>query len=609
MLFKKCMLVATCLISAVAHAAEQRALLIGISNYEADLVPLAGSRNDVQQIGELLISRFGFDPANIRTIVDENATRDKIFAAIRILSENADEDDIVFIHYSGHGSQAPDTNGDEEDGYDETILPYDSRTEGIADITDDELNELIGGFRAKSVIVVLDSCHSGTATRGGPGRVVQRWVAPDTRKHLYQSVATRQVLTLPISENHILFAAAQDSESELDGPFGPDNIRLGLFTAAMLGVLRDAQPTISPKELITGVHAQVERLKASAAGMPIPEPNLEAPLEKQDQPMFVSGKNPVSVTPPPPAVTALVDDPPRNRQLKSVFATMDGAPQPLLARRIAKAVDQSVRVARTIESADAVIDVVGTETFDVYGPAGVVKVASGLTGNVVDPAKSGVRGLNFLADVVKKAPALASFLNLDSSSSTTHIQLIAAGVPVTRSQQRSSSRAVKVSVNTRNHDLKFYQEGEARSRRNSLQIEVSSNEECFLTVASVDSFGDLYLLLPNSGQELTGFLPNGRIPANEPVLIPDSLASENNAGFHFDYSPPGGVDKVVAVCMKKLSDAEDLRGKLNKLQSGGPLTEPLLDVRSRGATGILPSQDNGGSGWAASVLTLTVGVD
>ena len=177
-------------------AGTQRALLIGVSNYEANLPPLAGSRNDVMLIRELLVHKFGFDRANIEVLIDEQATRDKIFAAVGALSERAAPEDIVLIHFSGHGSQAPDTNGDEPDGFDETILPHDSRTPGIADITDDELNALLSRFESGSVVVILDSCHSGTGTRSGPTLVTQRWVAPDTRKELYESVTTRQVLAI-----------------------------------------------------------------------------------------------------------------------------------------------------------------------------------------------------------------------------------------------------------------------------------------------------------------------------------------------------------------------------------------------------------------------------
>jgi len=624
------------LVSTVSYAGTQRALLIGISNYQANLTPLAGSRNDVTLIRELLMHQYGFDASNIQIMLDEQATRAQIFAAIRALSEQAAADDIVFIHYSGHGSQAPDTDGDEQDGQDETILPYDSRTPGIADITDDELNTMISWFRSESVIVVLDSCHSGTGTRGGPSQVTQRWVEPDTRRKLYERVATRQVITLPISENHVFFAAAQDFESELDGPFGPNNMRLGLFTAAMVGVLANSPPTVTPRQAIAGVNARVEALKASAAGMPIPEPNMEAPLEKQDRPMFVFENAVRPETPAESPVQFTAGDQPKFGSTSSIFATMNGAPQPALAQRIAGAIGGLVRVAARMTEADAVVDVLGQDTFDIYGPAGVVRVASGLSRQhaiAMGTASSSSADFRFLKKVLLNAPTLADLVSLDNPQSDLQIRLRAAGVPDVQSRS-SSTRTVKVSVNTRNHQLDYYRSGMPRTRANSLQLEAISNQDCYLTIASMNSKGDVHLLLPNSGQELSGFLSKGRISANNSVLIPDSLAEENVAGFHYDYSPPGGTDRIVGICFKDLPDAERVRAQITKLELGGTLDAALFKVGKRGATNVTPSlapseaapsqpsagtyssdqlrldqASGGGTGWAVAQLSLTVGTE
>ena len=593
------------LFAAVAsNAGTQRALLIGVSDYQSNLPMLPGSRNDVQLIRELLVQKYGFDRANIRTMIDEEATRAGIIAALRSLSETAAPDDIVFIHYSGHGSQAPDTNDDEEDGQDETILPYDSRMPGIADITDDELNALIGAIESESIVVILDSCHSGTGTRSGPSQVAQRWVTPDTRRELYETVATRQIVTLPISENHVFFAAAQDFESELDGPFGPDNMRLGLFTAAMVGVLAQSPSTVTPREAINGVNARVEALKASAAGMPIPEPNMEAPLEKQEQPMFVfadSSAQQFAAEPEAAAVQFTSGGQPGFEPVNAVFATMDGAAQPALAESIAELMGGDVGVAVSIDEADAVIDAVGQGIFDVYGPAGVVQVAAGMS-----HAEAAKIALN--------AQSLADLVSLDNSASDLKIRMGAAGVPDVRSRS-VSTRTVKVSVNTRNHELEYYQDGARRTRTNSLQLEVIANQDCYLTLVSLNSRGDVYLLLPNAGQELSGFLSQGRLSANESKLIPDSLADSNKAGFHYDYSPPGGTDRVIAICFKDLAHAETLRAQIAKLELGGTLDAGLFRIGTRGATNITPSlapnqpAPSPARPWATAKLSLTVGAE
>ena len=618
------------LISAVANAGTQRALLIGVSNYEANLPPLAGSKNDVMLIRELLVQKYGFDRANVQVLIDEQATRAQILSAVRALSERTVADDIVLIHFSGHGSQAPDMNGDEDDGFDETILPHDSRTPGIADITDDELNALLSGFEFGSVVVILDSCHSGTGTRSGPTLVTQRWVAPDTRKELYESIATRQVVTLPISENHVFFAAAQDFESELDGPFGPDNMRLGLFTAAMVGVLASSPPTVTPREAIAGVNARVEALKAIAAGMPIPEPNMEAPLDKQEMPMFVFSDDAPPTAPPAQLPSAPVQftsgDEPQFGFSRTLFATMNGAPQPGLARAIVASIGTNMGVAQSLNEADAVVDVAGQGIFDVYGPGGAVKVASGLSSG-----SAAADDFSFLGTAILNAPTLADLVSLHSPASGLQMRLRAAGVADVRSS-KGSTRTVKVSVNTGSHKLHYYAAGQPRSRSNSLQLEVASTEDCYLTIASLNSAGQVYMLLPNAGQDLSGFLGKGLIRANTNVLIPDSLADENRAGFHFDYAPPGGTDRIIGICLREMQDAEHLRAQISKLELGGTLDADLFGVGKRGLTGITPgnpvpaqaeasavpkamanpapqAQPTGNTNWAASILTLEVGVD
>lgn len=70
-------------------------------------------------------------------------------------------DSLVF-HYSGHGSRQRNYNGDEVDGYDETLCPLDFETQGM--IVDDEINTTIVRPLPRGVKLhaIIDSCHSGT---------------------------------------------------------------------------------------------------------------------------------------------------------------------------------------------------------------------------------------------------------------------------------------------------------------------------------------------------------------------------------------------------------------------------------------------------------------
>jgi hypothetical protein len=93
-------------------------------------------------------------------LITKKATRAALFAAMRSAAKTLAKDDFFFLTYSGHGGQVPDVNGDESDKKDETWCLYDGQ------LIDDELYAELGKFKAGVRILVLsDSCHSGTVTR------------------------------------------------------------------------------------------------------------------------------------------------------------------------------------------------------------------------------------------------------------------------------------------------------------------------------------------------------------------------------------------------------------------------------------------------------------
>ncbi|MBT8325288.1 MAG: caspase family protein, partial [Winogradskyella sp.] len=161
--------------------AEKHALIIAIGNYPARTGwPTISSLNDVPLIKNALEAQ-DFKSENILVITDKAATRKGIFNAFKQLMKKVKSGDIVVIHYSGHGQQIFDDNGDEVDGKDETIVPYDalvrytSNYKGENHIRDDELGKVISDFRNNlgargQLLLLLDSCHSGTASRGGKAR-------------------------------------------------------------------------------------------------------------------------------------------------------------------------------------------------------------------------------------------------------------------------------------------------------------------------------------------------------------------------------------------------------------------------------------------------------
>ena len=483
------------LLSFSANAAEgtKRALLIGVNKYQK-LPWLSGSRNDVSVMREILIRRYGFNESNIRTLLDEQATRSAILNAMQDLVARAGPSDIIFVHYSGHGSQVDDLNGDETDGLDETICPYDARTADVADITDDELGQILGRLSVASAVVVLDSCHSGTALRSGVSDIRPRSIPPDTRIELYRQdrLTTRGVVPAPGTEPYVLFSAAAANQQELDGPFGPNGQPLGLLTAAISRALESRQGELSPKQLFEALEQNVEKLKPIFAGHPLPEAQLEGQREIIEAPLFsptISGR---------PTPQIISSTPTRPRPDKKRFL-VQGDDRLLLKRSIPSAIDQDIEWVDSISEADAVIDCTSENDCDVYGPNGTIRVAKLTVPSTSPQGASGVSGMDGivsrLAEAAINADAVAELLSIDVTGGAINLRLNATGRAATGSAPQGT-RGIKLTAAVANHNIRFYESPERRTDLNSLQLSVLTDVPCYLTLVSVDSAGTVTQLLP-----------------------------------------------------------------------------------------------------------------
>lgn len=162
-----------------AQTPAKTALLIGVGHYpENSGWQRLHSANDVALLRNTL-EQQGFPASNIFTLQEGTATRQAILTAIREkLIAPAQPGGAAVFHFSGHGQQVQDDNGDEVDGYDEAIVPYDAQRDytpgkytGQNHLRDDELGILLSELRRKlgpqgHLLVLLDACHSGTGTRG-----------------------------------------------------------------------------------------------------------------------------------------------------------------------------------------------------------------------------------------------------------------------------------------------------------------------------------------------------------------------------------------------------------------------------------------------------------
>ncbi|RLV89843.1 Metacaspase-1 [Spathaspora sp. JA1] len=145
---------------------KKKALLVGI-NYIGTKQQLNGCINDCNNVKQYLLTQ-GFKQDDMVMLNDQNnsvraiPTRQNIIDAIQWLVKDAQANDSLVFHYSGHGGQTEDKNGDEIDGYDEVIYPLDFETAGYID--DDTLHQLLVNNLPKGarLTALFDSCHSGS---------------------------------------------------------------------------------------------------------------------------------------------------------------------------------------------------------------------------------------------------------------------------------------------------------------------------------------------------------------------------------------------------------------------------------------------------------------
>lgn len=163
-------LLAVALIASVPAQAENRALMIGIGVYANPNANLPGIDLDLNNMRQAL-TKMGYKPSQIRTVKDSQATLAGIRQAIKdwLINGVGPGDEAVF-YYTGHGSQVPDTNGDEADKADECLVPHDVQVDRANRtlknvLIDDEFGRYLAQIRADRLLVFVDACHSGSATK------------------------------------------------------------------------------------------------------------------------------------------------------------------------------------------------------------------------------------------------------------------------------------------------------------------------------------------------------------------------------------------------------------------------------------------------------------
>lgn len=203
----------------------KRAVCVGINNYPGIFNDLKGCVNDARDWSALL-QGLGF---GVSLILDSQATRMNVKAALQGLVSATGAGDIAVFTYSGHGTQVVESGGDEGDPYDEAISLYDGN------VVDDELRLILQGLHPQATLVVIsDSCFSGSVTRVAPDPAIPRFIPPAVPTGRRR--ARRPFLLPEGNMPEVLITGCSDSEFSYDAEFnGRPN---GAMTAMALQVIR-----------------------------------------------------------------------------------------------------------------------------------------------------------------------------------------------------------------------------------------------------------------------------------------------------------------------------------------------------------------------------------
>ncbi len=300
------------------NEAPKFALLVGVNEYKnypkGKVRNLNGTNNDVELMKNLLIDVYGFkyerDSPNspIKTLLNADASQQGIRDAFRKqIIENAkkyketskvDPKDgaTVVFYYSGHGAKLADDNGDESDGIDETIMPSDTNTsrDDNKDIRDDEfglwLNELKN--YTTNITLIFDSCHSGTVTRGGNNKSVERDLDLPKTSRGGDDAKVSDGMTANANYYVTISGSLPQQESQEDKFIDPDTkIEQwdGALTYALVHLLRQ-NPDITYREMIKAVSDKVTAMQKNQT------PQAEGDIDRK---MFgtsqTRGKTPVFI--------------------------------------------------------------------------------------------------------------------------------------------------------------------------------------------------------------------------------------------------------------------------------------------------------------------------
>ena len=284
------------------------AILVGINYYNTPN-QLNGCIDDIINMRNMFIDAYGYNPANIKILHDSTdpkviksdglPTGANILNSFYALAMQSGGMEEVWFHYSGHGAQIRDTNGDEKSGLDDVIVPVDFMTNGF--IVDDDIYRLVQLIKCRA-IMLFDSCHSGTVCD-------LPWQFECKPVNYLRTRVYNKNLANP---NVFMFSGCKDNQTSADTYNASTNTYVGAFSNAFMEELRASGHSIP---LIT-LHRNVcgNLAKNGYSQVPLFSASTPTPvyiLARNSTPVAVPVvKPPVSLNPPisvnPPARKSII---------------------------------------------------------------------------------------------------------------------------------------------------------------------------------------------------------------------------------------------------------------------------------------------------------------
>ena len=266
---------------------KKYALLFGLNYAHCSSGELRGCINDVRLMTQFLQDELGF---SVQAYTDDTARADTSKAGIlkhlkAAASQSVRDDlDVVWIHFSGHGTSMEDATGDEDDGQDECLVPSDYETAGF--IMDDDINRLFASFNPKTrVICVFDCCHSGTMADLKYGFDENRVASIENTKCKIPA----KILTL---------SGCKDEQTSADayGVAGQAQYT-GAMTACLLDILKDPKTREDVFFMMQKLHEQLKSRRFSQ------RPLVGATYDLRDDPAWLKFESAAPRPAPAPAPT------------------------------------------------------------------------------------------------------------------------------------------------------------------------------------------------------------------------------------------------------------------------------------------------------------------